>query len=123
MSKSQLRWGLFVSIILFLAGLQLNFIERIEIRQLPQLIQSIIDVLLIILVVIAIWYKESDLFRDLGTMAIIVMALYYIGTNDIVPMNWIDNMNSVLRRIISLVMIILSTGLIGVDILLLSKKS
>lgn len=105
-------WKLFISALLCIAGIELNFFENIFLIQFPELVSGILFVGLLVLIFVGI-LSNDNLFKDLGIMSMLMIGIYYFGEK--IPFKeLLSPVDPIILKIVSLAMI-----LIGVVIVVL----
>ena len=114
----RISWKLFISALLCIVGVELNFWNNIFLIQLPELISSILFVGLLVLIFVGI-LSNDDLFKDLGIMSMLMIGIYYFGEK--IPFKELLNpVDPIILKIVSLAMIL--TGVVIVVLVIVKAR-
>lgn len=114
----RISWKLFISALLCIVGVELNFWNNIFLIQLPELISSILFVGLLVLIFVGI-LSNDDLFKDLGIMSMLMIGIYYFGEK--IPFKeLLSPVDPIILKIVSLAMIL--TGVVIVVLVIVKAR-
>ena len=114
----RISWKLFISALLCVVGVELNFFGNIFLIQFPELVSGILFVGLLVLIFVGI-LSNDNLFKDLGIMSMIMIAIYYFGEK--IPFKeLLSPVDPIILKIVSLAMIL--TGVVIVVLVIVKAR-
>ena len=114
----RISWKLFISALLCIVGVELNFFENIFLIQFPELVSGILFVGLLVLIFVGI-LSNDNLFKDLGIMSMLMIGIYYFGEK--IPFKaLLSPVDPIILKIVSLAMIL--TGVVIVVLVIVKAR-
>ena len=111
-------WKLYISALLCIAGVELNFWNNIFLIQFPELVSGILFVGLLVLIFVGI-LSNDNLFKDLGIMSMLMIGIYYFGEK--IPFKeLLSPVDPIILKIVSLAMIL--TGVVIVVLVIVKAR-
>lgn len=114
----RISWKLFISALLCVVGIELNFFDNIFLIQFPELVSGILFVGLLVLIFVGI-LSNDNLFKDLGIMSMLMIGIYYFGEK--IPFKeLLSPVDPIILKIVSLAMIL--TGVVIVVLVIVKAR-